>query len=170
MISNTHLDSWIVQQAIFRNVTFDNVTFNDVVIKNSLFSDDCVFQTSVVKNSKFVQLNWDDISVDSLSVSSSSICDLQGSNISTSMKVHDTSINGRWYDDADITDPSELVVEPDANSTCSKEELDSTINCEQLDSFAVYRDSFFISASALPGNVASAIAVYFFRRNYWLGN
>ena len=40
---------------------------------------------------------------------------------------------------------------------------------EEVDEGRVYRASFFVPASALPGNVISAIAVYFMRRNWWMG-
>jgi hypothetical protein len=173
--SNTHLDSWMVGQATFSNVTFENVTFDNIVINSSRFIDNCVFRNSVVKNSKFVQLSWEGISLEGLNVSSSFICDLRGSNMTMStnhpMILYNTTLNGNFTNltSVTITDPSELVLARDSNSTCDQELLESTIDCEMSDSFTVYRDSFFVSASALPGNIASAIAVYFLTRKYWLG-
>ena len=175
-ISNAHLESWMVGKATFSNVTFNNVTFNNVIINSSQFIDNCVFRNSVVKNSKFVNLNWDGVSLESLNISSSFICDLRGNNETMSLPMllylYNTSLNGGrpLNQTTNITSPSELLINPGVNSTtCDKNLLESKIDCEIPDSFTVYRDSFFISASALPGNIASAIAVYFLRRNYWLG-
>ena len=170
-LSNAHLESWMVGQAIFSNVTFENVTFDNVVINSSRFVDNCVFRNSVVKNSKFVQLSWEGVSLEGLNISSSFICDLRGNNMTMGppMVLYNTTLNGNLTNLTSITSPSELVLAPDGNSTCDKELLESTIDCERSDSFTVYRDSFFVSASALPGNIASAIAVYFLTRKYWLG-
>lgn len=170
-ISNAHLDSWMVGQVTFSNITFDNVTFDNVIINSSQFIDNCVFHNSVVKNSKFVQLNWYSVSLESLNINSSVICDLQGRNMTMShpMVLFNTTLNGVKHNETTITNPSELLVAPESNGTCDKDMLVSKIDCEISDSFRVYRDSFFVSASALPGNIASAIAVYFLRRNYWLG-
>ena len=55
------------------------------------------------------------------------------------------------------------------NSSCegvSGEEVE----CEEgEESGRLYRDLFLVAAAASPGNIASAIAVYFMRRNYWMG-
>lgn len=172
-ISNTSLDSWMIGQATFSNVTFENVTFDNVIVSSSRFIDNCVFRNTVVKNSKFVQLNWDGILLEYLNISSSFICDLHGNNKTINMShpivLYNTTLNGNFTNLMTITEIDELLVTPNSNSTCDEDLLESEIDCEISDSFTVYRDSFFVSASALPGNIASAIAVYFLRRNYWLG-
>ena len=170
-LSNAHLESWMIGQAIFSNVTFENVTFNNVVINSSRFIDNCVFRNSIVKNSKFVQLMWEGVSLEGLNISSSSICDLRGNNMTMGppMILYNTTLNGDFKNLTSIANSSELVLAPESNSTCDQGLLESKIDCERSDSFTVYRDSFFVSASALPGNIASAIAVYFLTRKYWLG-
>ena len=172
-ISGVHLESWMVSEATFSNITFENVTFNNVIIDSTQFIDNCVFRNSVVKNSKFVQLYWDGVSLESLNVSSSFVCDLHGNNLTMThpMVLYNTSLNGGPLNTTSIARPSELLVDLSGSNrtTCDGKLLESKIDCEMEDSFALYRDSFFVSASALPGNIASAIAVYFLRRNYWLG-
>ena len=171
-ISNAHINSWMVGQATFSNVTFENVTFDNVVINSSQFINNCMFRNSVVKNSKFVKLTWEGVSLESLNILSSTVCDLHGRNLTMPSPVilYNTTLNGNFTNLTNITDPSQLLADPHDNSSmCDKDLLESKIDCEISDSFTVYRDSFFISASALPGNIASAIAVYFLRRNYWLG-
>lgn len=171
-ISDVRLESWMVGGATFSNVSFVNVTFDDVVINGTQFVDNCEFHKCSLNNTKFVQLSWNDVSLESIYLSSSAICDLTGRNVTllNSLSVYNTSINGRTFSNlTTIEDSSDLLLANGANSTCDGDVLDAEVNCRKPDSFKVYRDSFFVSASALPGNIASAIAVYFFRRNYWLG-
>ena len=174
VISDVHLDSWMVGGATFSNVTFKNVTFDNVLINSSQFVHNCAFQKCSLNNSKFVQLSWNDVSLDTVFMSSSDVCDLQGVNVSLTnpLVVYNTSINGRLYSNqTSIVDSADLLIDNATNSTCGDSVLEDFdhIICRTPDSFKVYRDSFFVSASALPGNIASAIAVYFLRRNYWLG-
>lgn len=162
----------MVGGATFSNVTFDNVTFDDVIIRDgSQFVDNCAFHRCTFNNSKLVRLTWNELTLDSLRILSSSICDLRGQDVhlTSPMIVYNTSINRNYFNMTSITNSSEIFIEDGANTTCNVDQLNSVIECRKPDSFGLYRDSFFVSASALPGNIASAIAVYFLRRNYWLG-
>ena len=173
VISDARLQSWMVGGVTFSNMTFTNVIFDNVVMSSSLFMNNCTFRNSTLKDSKFVKLTWREVSLESLSMSSSVVCGLQGLNVSLddSVAVYNTSINGVPFNETSNISSSHFLelLDTSTNSTCSSALLDSKIDCQKPDSFAVYRDSFFVSASALPGNIASAIAVYFLRRNYWLG-
>ena len=171
-VSNVDIHSWMIGRATFSNITFSNVTFDDVIIRNqSQFIDSCEFHNCTFKNSKFVQLTWNEVNIESVHIQSSEICDLRGMDVilTPSLVVYNSSINGNYFNNTSIVKSSDVLMENGANSTCNIDHLSSILECRIPDSFALYRDSFFVSASALPGNIASAIAVYFFRRNYWLG-
>ena len=171
-ISDVRLQSWSVEGAIFSNVTFSNVTFDNVVINSSLFVSKSSFHKCLFNSTKLSQLTWSEVALESTSLSSSVICDLQGAdvNLDSPLVVQNTTINGKLFpNETEISNSSILLVDDGANSTCDGELVGMEIECRKPDTFKVYRDSFFVSASALPGNIASAIAVYFLRRNYWLG-
>ena len=174
-VSNVHIQSWTIGRATFSNVTFSNVTFDDVIIRNhSQFIDSCKFHNCTFNNSKLARLTWNEVSINSVHILSSDVCDLRGMDVTLTpyLTVYNTSINGNHINNTHIVNSSDILVEgvDGTNSTCKSGDLTkSTLECRKHDSFALYRDSFFVSASALPGNIASAIAVYFLRRNYWLG-
>ena len=66
------------------------------------------------------------------------------------------------------SEPGDVVRVLEGNNTsCAGREK---VECEvEEEEDKVYRDLFLISFAATPGNIASAIAVYFMRRNYWMG-
>lgn len=174
-VSNVHIQSWMIGRATFSNVTFSNVTFDNVIIRNhSQFIDSCEFHNCTFNHSKFIKLAWNKVNVSYVQIRSSDVCDLHGVDVTLTpdLIVFNTSINGKYLRRTNIVDSSDILVENinGTNSTCTNSDLSkSMLECRKPDSFALYRDSFFVSASALPGNIASAIAVYFLRRNYWLG-
>lgn len=85
--------------------------------------------------------------------------------------IVNVTVNGRNVSDS-TTFVNSLV---NSSVGCSEEVAENIKNSfefdcpeEEEDDDRVYRDNFIISASALPGNIVSAIAVYFLRRNGWV--
>ena len=150
-IKDIQLSNFRMDGILFRNVTFKNVSFSTVIFNGTQFSNGSVFRESNFSTSYFNGTSFDDISFDSVQIESSLLCSVDGSGTRI---VNSTRLNTAWYE------------QPlnQSNLTCDYPE----INCIPPNS-KIYRDSFFITASAFPGNIASAIAVYFLRRNYWLG-
>ena len=166
LITGVRLESWMVSDAIFNNVTFRNVTFGNVIINGSLFMNNCAFHNCTIENSQFMRITWTNVSELSLNVSSSVLCDLHGLNESDTLIVKNSSLNGIIFNQTTIVNGS---IFNSNSTTCKNQVTDSSINCNQSDISTVYRDSFFISAATLPGYIVSAVAVYLLRRNYWLG-
>ena len=167
LISGTWLESWMISDAIFNNVTFRDVTFDNVIINGSLFANNCAFHNCTVENSQFVRITWTNVLELSLNVSSSVLCDLHGLNESDNLIVKNSSLNGNIFNQTTTVNGS--TFDDDITTVCKNGVTDSDLNCNRSDISTVYRDSFFISAATLPGYVVSAVAVYLFQRNYWLG-
>ena len=166
LITGAQLDSWMISDAIFSNVTFRDVTFDDVVFNGSVFVNNCAFINCTIKNSQLLRITLSNLLEVSLDVSSSVLCDLHGLNENDTLTVKNTSLDGNVFGQTTIING---LIFNDNSSKCINQVTDSGISCSQSDISTVYRDSFFISASTLPGYIVSAIAVYLFRRNYWLG-
>ena len=167
IISGTRLQSWMIGDVIFSNVTFRDVIFDNVIINGSLFADNCAFHNCTIENSQFLRITWTNVFELSLNVSSSTLCNLHGLNETDKLTVKNTTLNGITFNETTIVNGS---IFNDNNATmCKNQVTNFDINCDQSDISTVYRDSFIISAATLPGYVVSAIAVYLLRRNYWLG-
>lgn len=167
VISGTRLQSWMISDVIFSNVTFRDVIFDNVVINGSLFVNNCTFHNCTIENSQFMRITWTNIFELSLDISSSNLCDLHGLNETDILTVKNATLNGITYNQTTIVNGS---IFNDNNATmCKNQGTNSGIDCDQSDISTVYRDSFIISAATLPGYMVSAVAVYLFRRNYWLG-
>jgi len=166
VISNTELKSWQINDVLLNNITFSNVTFEDVLFNTTNFGS-CKFQ-----NCKFTSLHFQDILFDSMSMENvtielSSSC-LFSNFSSGDISITDVLVNGSKLEPGTIN-ASQLQAYLDEFSSrekCLGPEFE--VICKS-DDFRIYRDSFFVSASALPGNLASAIAVYLMWRNVWLG-
>ena len=167
LISGTRLESWMISEVTFNNVTFHDVTFDNVVISGSLFVNNCAFRNCTINNSQLLGITWTNVSELSLDVSSSILCDLLGMNESDTFTVKNSSLNGITFNQTTTVNGS--IFSDNDTTTCKDQVTNSGINCNRSDLSTVYRDSFIISAATLPGYVVSAIAVYLFRRNYWLG-
>ena len=170
LISGTRLESWMISDVVFSNVTFHNVTFDNVVISGSSFVNNCTFHNCTIKSSQFTRGTWTSVVELSLDISSSILCDLHGLDESNTLTLTNTSLNGITFNQTTVVNGS-IFSDNNTALACKDQVTNSAINCNALDSdiSTVYRDSFIISAATLPGYVVSAVAVYLFRRNYWLG-
>lgn len=162
----------------FNNVSFRNVSF-DLVLFNGTEFIDCKFQDSSFSRTLFNATDFSGGLFDTVSFKSSSLCpqsllDVQVSSFTTlrnvnisGLRADNRTFNKSTFDSLVNSD------DDDNDDDSNKESCDLQVQFEEVicspSDNRVYRDSFFISASALPGNIASAFAVYFFRRNYWLG-
>lgn len=175
-ISGLELHNWRVRDAVFNGVTFESVVFSDVSFVNTTFTNNSLFINCTFDNSQILNSFFDGVSFDSLSVFDSQFCGVVSTNATTvqgSLNFSNISINN-----VNQTTISVKLVElfmPDSasvhNNSCAAGTVSEwSIQCpRKVDDFRVYRDSFFVSASSLPGNLVSAVAVYFLIRKYWLG-
>ena len=155
--SNMDLTGFKLSDSEFLNVKFSNVTFSN------MYLEDCNFTTCILDNVTFEsrclfkRVNWNQTVFSGVNVSGLSVCNGSSS---------DVVVGG---EEGSGSGSVELVnVLEGGNSTCD----DMEVKCKKKkeDNENIYRDLFLVSGAAFPGNVASAIAVYFLRRNYWLGN
>ena len=164
-VSNQTIKAWNIHNAFFHNVTFSDVIFDSVLFNNTDFKDcrvvrgklkDVYFNASKLSGLVFLQ---------SVEIEDDSLCVSRDS-------------DGRIVLANATADEEEKQLSQVESSKSKTSRLESDGGCElenpasvqcSFDDFRVYRDSFFVSASGLPGNLASAIAVYYLRRNHWLG-
>ena len=170
--TDTRLEHFKINDVVFSNVAFNKVNFESVVFNGTQFID-CEFHDTNFSQSAFNFTIFENVLFDSVSIQSSSLCSLNGSSVEireSSMVFEDVDVNGEKikYGVYNSTEFDMSVLNQGSFSNCSENSLQNEIQCKPPD-YRVYRDSFFVSASAFPGNIASAIAVYFLRRNYWLG-
>ena len=171
-LTDSELRNFRIHDVLFSNVSFQNINFDTVVFNSTQFVD-CQFYESNFTDSLFNSTQFYNVLFHSVNIDSSSLCSMNGS----AVEVHDNSlivgevdINGNEvdYEMLNTSAFQELALNRGNGQKCSENKLLRQIQCKAPDN-RVYRDSFFVSASALPGNIVSAIAVYLFRRNYWLG-
>lgn len=155
--SNMDLTGFKLSSSDFLNVTFNNVTFSDVYLEDCNFTSCVLDNVTFESRCSFKRVNWNQTVFSGVNVSGLSVC-----NGSVVVGGEENSGSGEGVS-------VELVnVLEGVNSTCG----DVEVECKEKkrSNKNIYRDLFLVSGAAFPGNVASAIAVYFLRRNYWLGN
>lgn len=161
----------------FKNVTFNHITFTDWTFADSLLErsifDSCVFndvtfQRVNTTSALFVNGSGTAVLFDTTVLHSTGFCGLNVSNFTmVGSLVTDVTVNGRPV--SNQTSLLEALREGfPPPSPCSAPSVGSPYTTK-VDKYQVYEESFYIAGSALPGNILSAFAVYFLRRNYWLG-
>lgn len=151
-ITDMQFRDFRIENVIFSNVNFTNVSFSSVIFNGTQFTDGCRFKEIHFSSSYFNGTGIsDDVTFDMVTIESSWLCSTSGSD----KVVNSTTLTAAMFQ-----------LGNQSNVSCAEDVEE--IRCKPPNS-RIYRDSFFITASAFPGNVASAIAVYFLRRNYWLG-
>ena len=153
--TNINLDNFQLTSSDFHNVTFTNVTFSDSLLADCTFTMCVLDSVKFELNSTFDHVDWNHTAFSGVNVSGLSVCNGSARNV-------DGSVVGSGEGES-----GELVrVLIGGNASCA----DVEVECEEREtSDTVYRDLFLVSGSAFPGNIVSAVAVYFLRRNYWMG-
>ena len=158
--SNVNLTSFNLTNSAFRNVTFTNVTFSNVSLESCNFTGCVLDNVSFESRSTFHDVNWDQMTFNRVNVSGLSVC-----NGSVSESVESVGDGEGGSGEGDIGELGTVLL-GETSASCE----DVEVECEGREKGShVYRDLFLVSGSAFPGNIASAIAVYFMRRNYWMG-
>ena len=161
----------------YRNVTFDRAeftgwTFSDASLTSSVFKG-CVFNRVSFQKVNFSAVHFvngssTELLFDSVVLNTTDFCRFNASHpTSLNSLVIDTVVNGRGV--GNQTALLEALVEGLPPPTACSFPPAGSVYSPTSDKYQVYRESFFVAGSALPGNVLSAVAVYFLRRNYWLG-
>lgn len=170
MLRDIQVHNFKADNAIFNNVDFINVSFVSVQFNGAGFSG-CHFSESNFSNTYFNATNFDDVTFNSVSLQSCSLCSMTGSDVEVEgegLIFQNVDIDGKKikYDTFNTSRFNQLLNLNE--SDCAVDDRYEKMVCRPSES-RLYRDTFIITASAFPGNVASAFAVYFLRRNYWLG-
>ena len=155
--SNTHFTNFQLSLSNFHNVAFTNVTFTDSLFENCNCTNCSLDGVVFGEGAQLGHVGWYGTSFTGVNVTGLSSCggEVRGG-------------GGGGGGEAASGEFGELVrVLKGGNASC---EGVRGVECEkEEEEGSVYRDLFFVSASATVGNIASAIAVYFMRRNYWMG-
>ena len=160
------LKDWRINNVLFRNVTFLNVTFDSVLFNGTEFTE-CKFQNCTFTRLLFYATVLNGVQFQSVKILATSLC-LFSNTSEGAVTLENVTINSKWFESQNFNISTLwTILGSEVNSTCSDDHYNNVI-CKSND-FRVYRDSFLVAASVLPGNIASAIAVYFLHRNYWLG-
>ena len=151
--ANATIRDTVIANGHFTAMKFDSVLLHNVSIKNA-----------VIEDSVFLQGNWTNIRILNTTFTRVTLCDVYTYDV----VISDSIVDGEMVKDvlAQLTSGSECE-EPDllVNQTCVS---DDSLTCGS-NLFDDYQNSFFITASALPGNIVSAFALYYFWRSLWLG-
>ena len=171
-LTDLELKNFRVNDVIFKNVSFNNVSFESVVFNSTQFVD-CQFNKVNISQSYFNSTLFDDILFKSVAIRSSSLCSVESLVVTvtdSSVTLQDVDLNGQTVSckACNSSTLEDLLLLNKTDGRCSESSLLKEIQCKPPDN-RVYKDTFFISASSVPGNIVSAFAVYFFRRNYWMG-
>lgn len=161
--------NWTISNATFTNTQFTGVNMSEAVFLNSTFVN-VSFHNVLVERSFVLHCSWSEVSASGTLLQASQLCGLELINSDLSeLSLANVTVNSvlvGLYQQTNTSLLEELLDSP-SNQSCDERDLPPVV-CREPDSFKVYRDSFFVSASALPGNIASAIAVYYLTRKYWL--
>ena len=167
IFSQLEISDWGIN-ATFDNVTFRQVNFSNVVFQSTVFRN-CHLEDVNFDSVQFIDTVWNSSSLFGIRLNSSEFCGLE-THTFTSVEeiiVTNVSVNGRTAMLLNETTFPQLLDQAE-NSSCSKGAAPA-ISCDKEDhDTRVYKDNFLIAASALPGNIVAGVAVYFFRRNYWM--
>ena len=171
-LEDTQLKDLMLGDVIFSNVSFRNVSFDTVLFSGTEFVN-CEFSESNFTRTLFKGTDFNHVLFNSVSIRLSSMCPLNSTGVVdvTNLWTHqNVNISGHRVDNRtfDTDSFARAVNAAESIGVCDLQVEYEDVICTAPDS-RVYRDSFFVSASAFPGNIASAFAVYFFPRNYWLG-
>ncbi len=168
VISDLVLDNWNISNTNFTSVTFQRVNFTHTSFKNADFLSSSFIDCSFI-DSGFFNIGFEAFTVTNLKLVNSRICNTTVTNLtSNDVFVQNSTLNGNHLNTTiNETLFLDLLALSANRSACGEDGLTSMCPVK-VDDFRVYRDSFFISASALPGNLASMVAVYFLIRKYWL--
>lgn len=156
--SNMDFNSFKLSDSIFHNVTFTNATFSDLSLEKCNFTGCVLDNVTFVSRCSFNHVHFNQTTFSHVNASGLSVCN----NGSVTELVGRRGGGSGESGDGGIR---ELVAVLESKNTSCED-----VKCEESEkSGNIYRDLFLVSGSAFPGNIASAIAVYFLRRNYWLG-
>jgi hypothetical protein len=152
--SNTHFANFHLNLANFHNVQFTNVTFTDSLLESCNFTN-CTMENVVFgERTQMVHVGWYATGFVGVNVTGLSSCEGE--------------VIGGGGGEVGSGEFGELVRVLEGGNATSCEGV-RQVECEGKEEGSVYRDLFFVAASASVGNIASAIGVYFMRRNYWMG-
>ncbi len=166
VIRDIELKEWQINDVLLNNITFINVTFNEVLFDSTTIRD-CSFHNSTFTKLHFKAAFLDNLRLENVVIKPSSSC-LFSNGSTGAFTMTNVSIGNTRLQEHGIINASKLQNHLNNFTSRDCKGPNFIVQCNS-DDFRLYRDSFLVSVSAFPGNVASAIAVYVMRRNIWLG-
>lgn len=174
-IRNLKLRVWSLERATFIDVSFLQVNFSQVELTASTFVN-CTFKDVHFKSVLLNKSSWENVTLDNVLIESTKICNshIVGTSIenNSTLIMRDVLMGENELLEEYVNDSTFAHLVLSAEASCpssSKISKDTNVECESSDDYKIYRDNFIIAASATPGMIVSSIAVYFFRRNFWMG-
>ena len=165
IVRNIQLKGWKINDVQLEDISFVNVTFDNVLFNETTFRN-CNFESSTFTNLHFKDVYFEDTLFQNMAIPVSSTC-LFSSGSTGLLNMTNVSVRGANLADR-LVEVRQFQASLNNITSYSCNAPNLKVHCK-TDDFRIYRDSFYISVAALPGNVASAIAVYVMRRNVWLG-
>lgn len=163
-VMNWHAANTTIRDAVVKSGSYTGITFTDVLLENVSIME-AKFQDAV-----FVGGAWMSVEFRNANLSGVVLCDVM---LPPSALVINSTINGKLVAQAEGEAIEELFGRKESESgDCNGVHYKTNKTCTPLPKnlFENYQDTFFIAASAFPGNIVSAFALYFiFWRSLWLG-
>ena len=142
----------------FYNVTLEGVAFENVVITNG----------------SFVDSTWSDISFTNATFNNTTFYNVTVVNISSfsGARFIDPTVNGHSLKGLFSSNTiSDYFAQNSEKCNLHKMDISLPSSCyvaDDVDYFNEYLHDLIISTGALPGNIMSAVVMYFFIRSFWL--
>lgn len=143
----------------FYNITLEGVAFNDAEINDSAF----------------LNSTWSNLSLDNVTFTNTTFCNITTMDELPFSDVHfiNSTLNGQSLNGLSASKISQLFTQNSRQDSCNVRSVDVSLpsSCsipKNVDYFTEYRNDLIISVAALPGNITSAILMYFFIRSFWL--
>lgn len=159
-ISGWHAANTSIMDSTVKGGTYTTVTFTGVQLQN------VTFLNSNLQNAWFVSGSWADVQFINANLTGVELCNISlGGNV----YIRNSTVNDQAIFNETVERVFHISVSEEAESCRDYE--NRTDNCSQLTSnlFDDYQNTFFITAAALPGNIAAAVALNFARRSFLLG-
>ena len=158
---NANITDSVLEGGEYEEVWHEGVTWNNVTVDGVEFKD-----------ATFLNCSFDSVVFDDVVFKNTTFCGVMSTNIEiNSTNFTNSTINGLTLDNISKYEISKLFTNTSLsyNESCVLGTPQDCFTDETKDYNREYFHIFLIAASALPGNIVSAIAVYLFIRSYWLG-
>ena len=160
-LMNANITDSVLEGGEYEEVWHEGVTWNNITVDGVEFKD-----------ATFLNCSFNSVVFDDVVFENTAFCGVMSTNIEiSSTNFTNSTINGLMLDNISNYEIAKLFTNTSLsyNESCVLGTPQDCFTDETKDYNREYFHIFLIAASALPGNIVSAIAVYLFIRSYWLG-